>query len=114
MGVVTYPFMFEGRQRGTQAVRGIEELRDAVDSVIIIPNDRWALGDHALGDHHPPQQAGLQHGAGHAEGGGGAGRRPMMQPTGGCSSRRSFRLTGTSPKSGAGTGTGNPPPPPHS
>lgn len=40
MGVVTYPFSFEGRRRGNQAVEGIESLRDAVDSVIVIPNDR--------------------------------------------------------------------------
>lgn len=41
VGVVTYPFSFEGRRRSSQAVDGIDELRQAVDSVIIIPNDRW-------------------------------------------------------------------------
>ena len=43
VGVVTYPFTFEGRRRSNQAVSGIEELRNAVDSVIIIPNDRWGF-----------------------------------------------------------------------
>ncbi len=40
VGVVTCPFSFEGRRRSTQALDGIEELRAAVDSVIVIPNDR--------------------------------------------------------------------------
>jgi cell division protein FtsZ len=40
VGVVTYPFQFEGRRRSTQALEGIEALRSAVDSVIVIPNDR--------------------------------------------------------------------------
>ncbi len=40
MGVVTYPFNFEGRRRSGQALEGIEGLRAAVDSVIVIPNDR--------------------------------------------------------------------------
>ena len=40
--MVTYPFGFEGRRRGGQAAEGIEALRSAVDSVIVIPNDRWA------------------------------------------------------------------------
>jgi hypothetical protein len=40
VGVVTYPFTFEGRRRSNQAVEGIEALRGAVDSVIVIPNDK--------------------------------------------------------------------------
>ena len=40
VGVVTYPFTFEGRRRGTQASDGIETLRKNVDTLIVIPNDR--------------------------------------------------------------------------
>jgi len=40
VGVVTKPFTFEGRKRNSQAERGIEALREAVDSLITIPNDR--------------------------------------------------------------------------
>jgi cell division protein FtsZ len=40
IGVVTRPFMFEGRRRSTQAEQGIEELRSEVDTLIVIPNDR--------------------------------------------------------------------------
>ncbi|MFV0427484.1 MAG: cell division protein FtsZ [Beutenbergiaceae bacterium] len=40
IGVVTRPFTFEGRRRGTQADSGIEALRDEVDTLIVIPNDR--------------------------------------------------------------------------
>ncbi len=40
VGVVTKPFAFEGRQRTRRADEGIEALRQQVDSVIIIPNDR--------------------------------------------------------------------------
>jgi len=40
VGVVTRPFSFEGRQRAKQAERGIEELRDTVDTLIVIENDR--------------------------------------------------------------------------
>jgi cell division protein FtsZ len=40
VGVVTRPFTFEGRKRNLQADRGIQALRDAVDSLITIPNDR--------------------------------------------------------------------------
>ncbi len=36
VGVVTYPFTFEGRRRSNQAVEGIEALRAAVDSVIVV------------------------------------------------------------------------------
>jgi len=40
VGVVTYPFSFEGRRRCSQAVKAIEALRESVDSVVIIPNDK--------------------------------------------------------------------------
>jgi cell division protein FtsZ len=40
VGVVTKPFSFEGRRRMTFADRGIANLRENVDSIIIIPNDR--------------------------------------------------------------------------
>jgi cell division protein FtsZ len=40
IGVVTRPFGFEGRKRATQADLGISELKQAVDTLIIVPNDR--------------------------------------------------------------------------
>lgn len=40
IGVVTRPFTFEGRRRSNQAESGIEGLRDEVDTLIVIPNDR--------------------------------------------------------------------------
>jgi len=40
VGVVTKPFMFEGNRRRKQAERGIEALKQAVDTLIIVPNDR--------------------------------------------------------------------------
>jgi cell division protein FtsZ len=40
VGVVTRPFGFEGRRRAEQAHLGIEELRDQVDTLIVIENDR--------------------------------------------------------------------------
>ena len=40
IGVVTRPFTFEGRRRSNQAENGIETLRDEVDTLIVIPNDR--------------------------------------------------------------------------
>jgi cell division protein FtsZ len=40
VGVVTRPFRFEGRKRSTQAEEGIEILRDEVDTLIVIPNDK--------------------------------------------------------------------------
>ncbi|NLK39669.1 MAG: cell division protein FtsZ [Clostridiales bacterium] len=40
VGVVTKPFLFEGRRRMEQAETGIAELRDYVDSLLIIPNER--------------------------------------------------------------------------
>ncbi len=40
VGVVTRPFSFEGRRRSQQAEQGIEDLRDRVDTLIVIENDR--------------------------------------------------------------------------
>ena len=40
IGVVTRPFTFEGRRRASSADNGIEALRDEVDTLIVIPNDR--------------------------------------------------------------------------
>ncbi|MBP2414975.1 cell division protein FtsZ [Arthrobacter stackebrandtii] len=40
IGVVTRPFTFEGRRRASSADSGIEALRDEVDTLIVIPNDR--------------------------------------------------------------------------
>lgn len=40
VGVVTRPFTFEGRKRSTQAVGGIGMMKEAVDTLIVIPNDR--------------------------------------------------------------------------
>lgn len=39
IAVVTKPFQFEGKRRANQAAQGIEKLRDAVDAIIVIPND---------------------------------------------------------------------------
>ena len=40
IGVVTRPFGFEGRRRATQADVGITDLKKAVDTLIVVPNDR--------------------------------------------------------------------------
>ncbi|HWD52539.1 MAG TPA: cell division protein FtsZ [Acidimicrobiales bacterium] len=40
IGVVTRPFTFEGRRRSVQAEAGIQNLKEKVDTLIIIPNDR--------------------------------------------------------------------------
>ena len=40
VGIVTMPFSFEGRRRLTQAAEGVTRLRAAVDTLIVIPNDR--------------------------------------------------------------------------
>lgn len=40
VGVVTRPFGFEGRKRQTQAAAGVESMKAAVDTLIVIPNDR--------------------------------------------------------------------------
>ena len=43
VGVVTKPFRFEGRRRMARAEEGIAELREKVDSLVIIPNERLKL-----------------------------------------------------------------------
>ncbi|MBM3940223.1 MAG: cell division protein FtsZ [SAR202 cluster bacterium] len=49
IGVVTKPFQFEGRRRAVQAEQGIERLRQFVDTLAIIPNDRLsALSDERM------------------------------------------------------------------
>ncbi|MCB9388945.1 MAG: cell division protein FtsZ [Acidimicrobiia bacterium] len=40
IGVVTRPFRFEGRRRAVQAEAGIQRLKEKVDTLIVIPNDR--------------------------------------------------------------------------
>lgn len=40
VGVVTYPFSFEGNRRAKQAMEAIEEMRRNVDTLLVVPNDR--------------------------------------------------------------------------
>jgi cell division protein FtsZ len=40
VGIVTRPFHFEGKRRSGVAAEGIDKLRDVVDTLIVIPNDR--------------------------------------------------------------------------
>ncbi len=40
VGIVTMPFQWEGRKRKIQATQGIEEMRQAVDTLLVINNDR--------------------------------------------------------------------------
>lgn len=40
IGVVTRPFAFEGKRRSAQADAGVNTLREAVDTLIVVPNDR--------------------------------------------------------------------------
>lgn len=40
VGIVTMPFSFEGKKRKEQAQRGLEEMRDNVDTLLVINNDR--------------------------------------------------------------------------
>jgi len=48
VGIVTRPFAFEGIKRGRNSVEGINELKENVDSLIVIPNDRLL----EIVDHH--------------------------------------------------------------
>ncbi|QIK72969.1 cell division protein FtsZ [Propioniciclava coleopterorum] len=48
IGVVTRPFSFEGKRRSTQAENGIAALREEVDTLIVIPNDKLL----EMTDHH--------------------------------------------------------------
>ena len=43
VGVVTQPFAFEGRRRAKHAEEGVSRLRDKVDTLITIPNDRLLI-----------------------------------------------------------------------
>ncbi|EKE02239.1 MAG: hypothetical protein ACD_20C00409G0002 [uncultured bacterium] len=40
VGVVTKPFSFEGKRRMNQAMQGLEKLKENVDTIIVIPNDK--------------------------------------------------------------------------
>ncbi len=40
VGIVTYPFGFEGKRRSTQAQEGLERLRESVDTLLVITNDK--------------------------------------------------------------------------
>ncbi len=40
IGVVTKPFLFEGKKRGKHADAGLQELKDNVDTLIVIPNQK--------------------------------------------------------------------------
>ena len=40
IGVVTKPFTFEGKRRLNQALQGLEKLKETVDALIVIPNDK--------------------------------------------------------------------------
>ena len=49
IGVVTRPFSFEGKRRSTQAEQGITTLREEVDTLIVIPNDKLLqMIDHQI------------------------------------------------------------------
>lgn len=48
VGVVTYPFSFEGRRRAAQADEAVQRLRKEVDALILIPNDK--LMENATAD----------------------------------------------------------------
>ena len=43
VGVVTKPFKFESKTRMNNALAGIEKLKENVDTLIVIPNDKLAL-----------------------------------------------------------------------
>ena len=43
VGVVTTPFAFEGKKRMAQSLEGIEEMKQYVDSLVVIPNERLKL-----------------------------------------------------------------------
>lgn len=54
VGIVTAPFSFEGQRRKKQAHGAIEALRDHVDALIVIPNDRLLA---AVGQNTPLNEA---------------------------------------------------------
>ncbi len=45
VGIVTMPFSFEGPRRRNAAAAAVEALREAVDTLIVIPNDRLLASD---------------------------------------------------------------------
>ena len=54
VGVVTRPFIFEGRRRTSQAEQGIEALQSRVDTLIVIPNDKLLA---VISEQTPVQEA---------------------------------------------------------
>jgi cell division protein FtsZ len=49
VGIVTKPFGFEGKRRQGQAEEGVEALREEVDTLIVVPNDRLLeIGDRTI------------------------------------------------------------------
>ncbi|HIK30600.1 MAG TPA: cell division protein FtsZ [Oscillatoriales cyanobacterium M59_W2019_021] len=54
VGIVTRPFLFEGRRRAEQAKQGIEALQSRVDTLIVIPNDKLLS---VIPEHTPVQDA---------------------------------------------------------
>ncbi len=54
IGVVTRPFLFEGRRRSNQAEEGVNSLQGRVDTLIIIPNDKLLA---VISDQTPVQEA---------------------------------------------------------
>ena len=40
VGIVTKPFSFEGRKRETNAEEGLKKMKESVDTLIVIPNDK--------------------------------------------------------------------------
>jgi cell division protein FtsZ len=54
VGVVTRPFEFEGRRRNAQAIEGLKALKEAVDTLIVIPNQKLL---HVVGTDTPLTQA---------------------------------------------------------
>ena len=49
VGIVTKPFGFEGKRRQAQAEEGVESLREEVDTLIVVPNDRLLeIGDRTI------------------------------------------------------------------
>lgn len=49
VGIVTKPFSFEGKRRQAQAEQGVAALREEVDTLIVVPNDRLLeIGDRTI------------------------------------------------------------------
>ncbi|NBO46208.1 MAG: cell division protein FtsZ [Actinobacteria bacterium] len=58
VGIVTRPFSFEGRRRSEQATEGVEALRNEVDTLIVIPNDRLLeMSDRTISQQEAFRQA---------------------------------------------------------